>query len=173
MTALTARVARVRRGRPSAVIVPLPEAGSLVPGHEDAMPPHVTVVYPFRPSRLLGPDVEEALGEIASRALPFDVTLARIGRFPGVLYAAPEPVTPFVDLTEACVRRWPQYPPYSGRFAEIIPHVTLHEGPEPAGLADMAAARLPLRACASEVWLMARGRGGHWTKRLALPMGTR
>jgi len=170
---LAARVARAWRGGPSAIIVPVPEAASLVARGRGEMPPHVTVLYPFRRSRRLEPDVEAALGEIASDARPFDVTLARIGRFPGVVYVAPEPAAPFIALTEACVRRWPEHPPFGGRFAEVVPHLTLQEGPEPAGLAERVAMALPIRARASELWLMTQGRRGRWTRRLALPMGPR
>jgi hypothetical protein len=75
-----------------------------------------------------------------------------------------------VALTEACAERWPDHPPYAGAFDEVIPHLSLVEGPEPPGLAERAAAQLPLRARAEEVWLMAPQRDGSWRECARVPL---
>jgi len=40
----------------------------------------------------------------------------------------PEDPSPFVRMTRAVVRRWPEYPDYSGQHPEIQPHVSLAYG---------------------------------------------
>ncbi|MFI6566135.1 2'-5' RNA ligase family protein [Streptomyces sp. NPDC050534] len=40
----------------------------------------------------------------------------------------PEPDTQLRQLTEAISDRWPEAPPYGGRFAEIVPHLTIAQG---------------------------------------------
>jgi 2'-5' RNA ligase len=154
------------RGGPSALLVPVEGIG-LEPPADNGLPPHVTVLFPFaRPRAGLADELEETLGAFPA----FDFALTAIGRFPGVLYLAPEPAAPFVALTEACVARWPEHPPYGGAYDETIPHVTLAEGDEPPGLAEPIARALPLRARASEVWLMAPGPTGRWRRRAVVAL---
>ena len=169
------RAASLRRraigASPSALLVPVPVAAPLVPPRADDLPPHVTVLYPFLPARQIDHRLPSAVAEALARIGPFDFELAEVGRFPpNVLYLAPEPAEPFVAMTQACVRRWPDHPPYGGMFAKVIPHLTLVEGPEPPGLADRAATALPLRARAEEVWLMSRSPRGRWRHRATIPL---
>jgi len=63
--------------------------------------------------------------------------------------------------------------PYGGRFAEVVPHLTVAdtaEGP-PASLGSELAAGLPIAAVATEVWLMEEARDGTWSTRAAFPLG--
>lgn len=167
--------ARVERG-PSALIVPVPTAQHAVPGA------YLTLVSPFLPANRLDDLAVGELGGILAGVDPFEFRLARVGRFPGVLYLAPEPAEPFLATVDALTRRWPEYPPYEGRFDEVIPHVTawfaglvptLVRGgdPEPSGLAERLAAQLPIRAAADHVEVMVMGRGGKWSRRASLGLG--
>ena len=132
---------------------------------------HVTVLDPFVPSFLLGADVEAAVREILGDMAPFTYELARLERFPGVLYLAPDPDEPFIEMTEALCRRFPDYPPYGGAFDSIVPHVTLVLGPEPPGLAAHVQARLPVRGTVDEVWLMMELPDGSWSAGRRFPLG--
>ncbi|MEO5884975.1 MAG: 2'-5' RNA ligase family protein, partial [Candidatus Limnocylindrales bacterium] len=61
---------------------------------------HVTVLYPFLPTSRLTPDVRAQLAAIARSVSPFEVRFARVRRFDdGVVWVAPEPATPFQELT--------------------------------------------------------------------------
>src|SRR5215213_340552 len=93
----------------TAVIVPVPEAEPVVgrwrARHDAAatagVPAHVTVVYPF----LSADRVDEAALREEVGSLPaFAATFASTGRFPDLLYLAPEPADPFRALTGALVR---------------------------------------------------------------------
>jgi len=55
----------------------------------------------------------------------FTFRLFKVGVFPGALYLAPTPAEPFVALTAALARRFPEYPPYGGQFRNIVPHLTV------------------------------------------------
>lgn len=160
-----------RRGAATAVIVPVPEAGRVVAEWTLAMEPHVTVLYPFVPASGIDDALIGALREVLAGVPAFDLALASVRRFPGVLYLAPEPAAPFVAMTEACARRWPEHPPYENAFPDVIPHLTLAEGPEPPGLAERAAGLLPIRARAQTAWLVAPRPGGGWERRAPLPLG--
>jgi 2'-5' RNA ligase len=147
-------------------VLGLPLDAHTAPG----LPPHITVLYPFVPARRANAELTGRLHEALAGFAAFPFTLTEVRRFPGVLYVAPEPAWPFVALTEACVARWPEHPPYGGAHAEVIPHLSLTEGDEPAGAAERAAAQLPLHARAEEVWLMAHDRGGHWRECARIPL---
>ncbi len=91
------------------------------------VPAHVTIVYPFVRPADLDPAVRRCLAALAAEHEPFEVRFSRLDRFPGIVYAVPVPSTPFVRLTEAVARRFPDFPPYGGAFDEIIPHLTVAE----------------------------------------------
>jgi hypothetical protein len=133
-----------------------PAAGGIVMGH------HLTVIDPFVPSFLLDVDALAAVREVLGAFEPFTYELARVDRFPGVLYLAPEPAEPFIAMTRALWQRFPEHPPYEGRFEEIVPHVTLALGAEPPGLAEHVAARLPVHGRVEDVRLLMEDPSGSW-----------
>ena len=51
-----------------------------------------------------------------------------VARFSATAYLAPEPSAPFIALTGALVTEFPQFPPFAGEFATIIPHLTVAHG---------------------------------------------
>jgi 2'-5' RNA ligase len=123
-------------------------------GIANDLPAHVTVLYP-------APGDVVALTEVLAPFAPFDVSFARLDRFPGILWLAPEPAEPFVALTEAVVARFPSFPPYGGRYPSIIPHLTVA-----AALLEETAVLvqplLPLRAYVDTVVLYESADGRHW-----------
>jgi 2'-5' RNA ligase len=165
--------------RTTALLIAVPEAEAIyehwngdrgrvgVPG----LPLHVTILFPFMPDTAIDSRVERALDELASSRPPFDYTLTHLNRFPAVLYVAPWPATPFTELTEAVVAKWPAYRPYEGAYEQTVPHVTLAEGAEPDGLSASAEAALPIRAVARELLLMAVGHDGVWHPVRRFPLG--
>lgn len=178
MRALARRVLR-RDG--SALIVPVPRAEPIVGSwraiHDgsasDGMPAHVTVLFPFLPLSAIEGSVEVALQSVLANCAPFRFSLARIGRFPGVLYLAPEPSEPLLNMTAAIWARWPDWPPYRGAYETTIPHLTVATGTEPPGLAAQLERFLPIECEASEVYLMTKADAGRWSVRSRFPLGTR
>ncbi|WP_406440099.1 2'-5' RNA ligase family protein [Streptomyces sp. NBC_01613] len=119
----------------TALVVPVPEAESAVrvwrnrfdPVARAGVPAHVTVVFPFLPASRVDAGTCAVLDDMFGRHRSFDVRFEECGRFPGVLYLAPTPDAPFRRLTEAVVDRYPEAPPYGGKY-EPHPHLTVAQG---------------------------------------------
>src|SRR5512144_1866565 len=83
----------------TALVVPVPEAEPAVrtwrerydPAARAGVPAHVTVLFPFLHASLVGHGTCAVLDEIFGRHRSFEVRFETCGRFPGVLYLAPDP----------------------------------------------------------------------------------
>ena len=140
------------------------------------VPAHVTLLYPFLAPGEIGVDDLAALTTLFATTPRFDVVFARCARFgEKVLYLAPEPAEPFLDLMHRIYERWPECPPYHGTIppADVVPHLTV--GDSIAGdhldRVDLAvAAGLPVRAHVGEA-LLIENRTGRWTTRETFALG--
>jgi SAM-dependent methyltransferase len=138
-----------------------------------AVPAHVTVLFPFLEPMAIDPGVEAALEEIVESVPAFDLELGRVGRFPDVVWLAPEPAAPFARLTDAVATRWPDHPPYGGAFEQVVHHLTVADGAPPELLQQLEVtldASLPIRARVNEVTHSVRERGT-WTVRRRYALG--
>ena len=183
-----ARRARPRPMRPieSALVILVPEVEALAKSFRDkydplstsGVPAHITLIYPFRSPQAIGAPEMESLRQCFASFRPWRFSLTAIRRFSGaVLYLAPEPEEPFRELTLAIWRRYPETPPYGGRFPQITPHLTLTQLDDEERLDQIAQAftqeaqaDLPIHAMAREVALMDNS-SGQWQPRLKLPLG--
>lgn len=84
-----------------------------------------------------------------------------------VLWLAPRDPSPFSALTRRVHQSFPRFPPFEGRFAEVIPHLTIGHG-HPAS--DLRAAEvavepyLPIDGQVAAVTLVTRQSvGAQWT----------
>jgi len=166
------------------VLIPVPEAAPYVDGyrarfthaHVVGLPPHVTLLYPFVDSAELTTGVLREVERVVADVDQFEVTFRSVARLEGpppTLYLVPQPAAPFADLTRALVAAFPAYPPYGGRYEEIVPHLTVATA-DAATLAPIAAAvsaSLPLAAPVVEAWLMQCDERGRWHLRRRLPLG--
>jgi 2'-5' RNA ligase len=144
----------------------------LDPSAAEGAPAHVTVLAPFADIELLSAGELDRLCRLFAAAAPIEFSLARVARFPGVLYLAPVPSEPFVALTEAVWRAWPAYPPYRGEFDEVVPHLTVAVGDGTfAEIERELEPLLPIAAVADQVWLVARGTDGRWMRRETVALG--
>jgi 2'-5' RNA ligase len=145
-----------------------------LPRKPNGIPPHVTVIVPF----LTRHELSEGGGMATVRGLcaaiePFEVTFARAARFPHVLYLAPEPAEPFVDLTRALTARWPELKPYASREKQIVPHLTVATARPPKVFHQVQEALRPLlpiraRVDSAQLYLFD---GRAWTHDQELPFG--
>lgn len=90
-----------------------------------------------------------------------------------MLCLAPDPDVYLRQLTEAIVDRWPEAPPYGGRFAEIVPHLTVAQGQDDAVLSRIGvdlASGLPFTSRATSVELMVHD-GVTWQERASFALG--
>jgi 2'-5' RNA ligase len=166
----------------SAVLIPVPEADPVVgrwrlehdPVAAAGVPAHVTLVVPWLPpADLVEADLTELEDELAD-VKAFDFDLTRVDWFGRrVLWVAPEPAQPFLELTHRLADRF-HTPPWDDEFDEVVPHLTVAHATDGVELVSVAAdvtTRLPRRCRASEVWVMVGG-GGRWDLRHRVPLQT-
>ena len=145
------------------LVVPVPEADAAVRiiSGPDALPAHVTVLGPFAPVSALTDEVDKVIREVAAAIIPWSARFQEVRAFDdGTLWLAPLDSRPFRALITELSGRFPEHPPYGGRFAlsEVIPHLTLEEGSalSPSDAAAALGESLPLtsRIETLEFWLI-------------------
>ncbi|MCP9488148.1 MAG: 2'-5' RNA ligase family protein [Gaiellaceae bacterium MAG52_C11] len=137
----------------------------------EGMPAHITALYPFLDQDQLTDSVMAQLCGLCARLPALDVEFARMGRFPAVLYLAPEPAESLLRLTSTIAEQWPESPPYRGSFDEVIPHLTIADGIDDgmaAGIGHDLRKALPFRARLEEARLYVFD-GVRWQLRARLP----
>ena len=166
----------------TAIVVVVPEAEVLLERYrrrrpwidDPEIPAHVTVLFPFRPS--LDDDDAEVIGAIASSVPAFDVTFARPASFPvGLVYLAPDPPEPFLELTAALAEAFPDTPPYGGLFDEIVPHLTVAaelDEAEVSELEEELAADAPITTRVTRLALLRHDEAEGWHAERVWPLGT-
>lgn len=152
--------------RASAVVIVTPEAAlvsdaprSLGPG----MPPHVTVLYPFKRPGSISPEDRRMLASIAAGVQgPVRFELASVGHFGGDAHLVVEPPEVVLHVVESLMAAWPECPPYGGRFDSVVPHVSVGmSGLSPVEVAQLEQ-KLPIAVSAPELVLLERNRRGRW-----------
>ncbi|WP_223267355.1 2'-5' RNA ligase family protein [Streptosporangium nondiastaticum] len=112
------------------------------------------------------------LTAVIGRHHAFDLLFESCERFPGVLYLAPVPDAQVRQLTEEITARWPEAPPYGGKFSEVVPHLTIADGPDDAVLDETETSilpHLPIASRVSSVDLMVHD-GARWQTRVSFPL---
>ena len=170
----------------SALVVLIPEAEALVESFREqydpsallGMPAHVTILYPFKSPEEITTDVIQSLAELFSRFSGFSASFVETNRFPTVLYLSPVPDETFRRLIQVVTERFPETPPYIGKFVEVVPHLTVADVNDPQLLEEIAAGferaarnRLPIHAVVREVALMDNEKG-RWQVRARFALGT-
>ncbi|HJP87587.1 MAG TPA: 2'-5' RNA ligase family protein [Candidatus Limnocylindrales bacterium] len=143
-------------------------------------PAHVTLLFPFVPAPSLVAAHVDGVAEVVAAVPAFDVDLREVRRWDpgggaaeGLIWLDPEPAEPFVELTKALVRGFPDYQPYGGIHNTIIPHLTLASDDRRRLRAVQAEAvrSLPLRRRVSAAILIVEGTDGRWRTRRRFPLG--
>jgi len=173
-------------GRESAIDVRLPELADLVdrwrrptvPVATRGIAPHVTLLYPWRPAPVTSADLAAARAAVAGTP-PLRLTFQRLGRFEDglVLYLCPEPEAPLRALTRRLAAAFPDTPPFGGRYADPIPHVTVAKATTPTHLDRLGAEveaglahSLPIIVSVQDLAVEEEGEDGQWTVRGLLPL---
>jgi hypothetical protein len=154
----------------TALIVVVPEAepavGELRLAHDWSaalgVPAHITILFPFADPAEID---EAAIAEVVASVPAFDFELDRVERFDdGLVWLRAEPSEPFVALTTAVWRRFPDYPPYEGVHDVLIPHLTVSAVPVELDI------ELPIGTSAREVTLIEEAADGRWFVRRVFPL---
>ncbi len=140
-----------------------------------SIPLHITILYPFAAPDAMSEEFLLRLGAVLRGSAPFEFALTEIGWFDQrVMYLAPTPREPFVELTSRIVADFPEHRPYGGAYDDVVPHLTVGEGVRPARLrraARRVEPKLPITAAATEVCLMAPDASGRWSIERRFPLG--
>jgi 2'-5' RNA ligase len=142
------------------------------------IPLHVTLLFPFVPPETLEDDVLWSLEEFFAARAALKLSLVELGEFPGVVYAVPEPGADLKGWVADLLERFPEYPPYGGEFADVVPHATLGTWERPDRRDDvMASAReltrrmFPLACDVRDVALLEEYGPDQWRERRRFPLG--
>jgi 2'-5' RNA ligase len=168
----------------TAIVMPVAEAEAAVGRWRrmhtrdgaEAMPAHVTLIYPFADGSRLNDVVIAGIRSVLGAFTPFDVRFGALGRFdadPPALYLEPTPSTPFLDLIAAIAARFPDHPPFGGRHETVIPHLTIAQTQDSDAMAaaeDDVARHLPVLAHLDVVHVMAHRAAGGWRTHTAIPL---
>jgi 2'-5' RNA ligase len=166
----------------AALILVVPEAEPVIgafrmrydPSAALGVPAHITINYPFHPHFGRGADAHSRLAEMASVFRPFDFQLTRVTNFPDVIFLAPDPGAPFLELIRSVAAAFPDSPPYQGQFEQIVPHLTVaHVEPDQlervlAEVSEAARPALPIHSRATELFLIDNTEGP-WRPRTSFP----
>ena len=171
----------------SALLLTVPAAEAAVGGHRarldasarDAVPAHITVLYPFLPPAEIGSGILAELSRLFAGVPRFSFILDRVRWFDeSVVWLGPSDEAPFRALTELAGGAYPSCSPYGGVHEDVVPHLTIGHRADPAELRAAAEAvhpLLPITAEATEVTLMAGpdpGRQpGRWHTVASFPLG--
>jgi 2'-5' RNA ligase len=147
------------------------------PSVEKGMPAHITINYPFLPGIEPNKNLYEELADLFTKIDPFTFSFNGLGRFPGVIYLAPGPEAPFIELIENVAANFPESPPYSGAFDSLVPHLTVAHAEDEELMAsierqllDLAPEHLPITIQAKQVWLT-DNRSGRWQEQKVFKFG--
>ena len=141
----------------------------------DGMTPHVTLLVPFVPTPQLDARIDARLRGVFRSHERFDYILGRFERFGSeILYLAPEPSRPFIELIDALSQEFPDHPPYEGIHDDVVPHTTVADSADEALHSRITAdlePQLPV-ACRAEVaTIVERGADLRWRPRVSFPLG--
>jgi len=144
----------------------------------DGMPPHVTLLYPFVDDRVLVGGHVCGIRRVLACFAPLDFELRGFAEFPStegapVLYLEPDPTEPFLEMTAAIARVFPDYPPYEGVHEEVVPHLTVAaDAPDDyyAAAEHALPTFLPIRDVVREAWLIGHTPEQPWHTLWRLPL---
>jgi 2'-5' RNA ligase len=132
----------------SALLIPVPQADSVVgqwryeldPVAAAGVPAHVTLIVPWLPPAEIDESDLAELDDELSGIRAFDFRLNGVGWFERrVLWVAPEPADPFIELTNRLAARF-STPPWEDEFDDLVPHLTVAHATDGVELTPIAAA---------------------------------
>jgi 2'-5' RNA ligase len=133
------------------------------------IPAHITMLAPFMPPHTIDAAVLGQLDRLFAAVGRFGFRLDHTGWFGDeVLWLGLADPAPFRALTGGVYQAFPAFPPFGGRFGEVVPHLTVGHGHTVSDLraAEQAVrAHLPVDARASTITLMTQqSPAGRWGK---------
>jgi 2'-5' RNA ligase len=133
------------------------------------VPPHITLLYPWRDVPLLNDDLEQ-LKTVLSKHQAFSLCFDRLETFEiGAVYLALQDGSSARAIMSDLMKAFPDTPPYGGDFLDAVPHLTIARcDPENVHVLKAEIAReltLPLEFLVNEIAVMEEEAEGHWFTR--------
>jgi 2'-5' RNA ligase len=179
---LGGNLGRIENVGESAIVIQVPELSDVLRPWRKAteakgVPPHVTLLYPWRQAPLRAVDIEQLRLAIASTR-PFAIRFVAIERFPArALYLKIEEESRIRGLMRKIYAAFTDTPPYGGEFSDIVPHLTIALADTDAELDRVLpqlfralAPYLPLAIQVQIVAAMEEDESGIWHTKIALPL---
>lgn len=169
--------------RKSAIVVVVSEVGDLILSWRETfepkgMPPHITLLSPWRPPPLTDKDSRDMTNLLRDEH-PFTVTFTGVRAFAvGVVYLALDDAPDLMRLMRKLFTTFPDFPPYGGVYAKVIPHVSVAQAEKPENLeglkqevAETIAPSLPLTVNIRHIALMEQDENEYWAVHSLIPLG--
>ncbi len=142
------------------------------------VPPHISLLYPWRTPPLTAQDLAVLRTAIADYA-PFPITFTSLGRFsPSVLFLQLADDTAVRALMQSIHVAFPDTPPYGGAFPNPVPHLTVAKATSDAELdrlqqelLSVLASHLPLPVWIEQIVVMEEDQSGNWHNLSSIPLG--
>lgn len=164
----------------SVILIPVPSADLIIGKWREqydsvalrGIPAHITLLFPFKNPQEITEEVLGKLRNIFIDVNPFSFTLESVHTFPNVIFLEPNPRDPFIRLTEAIEKNFPENPPYEGKYPSINPHTTIAQLSDDQeinvikrNISKDINKFLPIQSRATEAWIMVEGENGNWHKK--------
>jgi hypothetical protein len=138
------------------------------------VPPHITLLYPWRDAPLSDNDLEQ-LRKVLLNHQAFSLCFDRLETFEvGAIYLALQDGSAAKTIMVDLMNAFPDTPPYGGDFLDAVPHLTLAKcDPENLQVLKTEIARelrLPLEFSVNEIAVMEEDTEGHWFTRYVIPL---
>ncbi len=148
-----------------------------IPNATKGVPPHLSLLYPWRTPPLSAQDLAALHGTITDYR-PFAITFTGLGRFsPTILFLQLADDTPIRALMRAIHTDFPDTTPYGGAFSDPTPHLTVAIATSDAELDQfeqevMLALEplLPLEVQVQQIAVMEEDRNGDWHNIASIPL---
>jgi 2'-5' RNA ligase len=168
----------------SCLIIEVPAAEPVVRPHRERLdasarlgiPAHITVLAPFMTRETADATALAELKRLLAETSRFRFRLDRTSWFgDDVLWLAPHDDHPFRALTQRIFQAFPAFPPFEGRFDDVVPHLTIGHGRPLNDLRtaeNSVQARLPIDGHADAVtWITQQSAEAHWVKAATFRLG--
>jgi len=172
----------MKRARESSIDIHVPELSDMLRLWGEAtaakgVPPHVTLLYPWRTPPVNADDIA-ALRAAIARIRAFAIRFVGIEHFTArALYLKIADQSPIRALMQAIHAAFPDSPPYRGEFLDPIPHLTVAKASTEAELDRLQqelsftlGPHLPLSIDVRFVVVMEEDAEGAWHSAVELPL---
>lgn len=132
-------------------------AGSPFQPQDGGVMAHLTLLSPFLSESAVDDAVVAELERYFAGEGTFGFELTGVSTLPGgPTYLTPEPAGVFRELAEGVARLFPTLSPYDGRFADLVPHVSVRllDGEDATSLSTELGHRLPIECFVSTATLV-------------------